>query len=368
MSTESQPATETKPNGSNGQVKKEKKLVIAFLYNVRHIYPDPNDARSQLESDFDDPETIEHMIKHLQNCGYEVLPIEANEQAYLKLFENRKKIDMVFNFAEGIYGKDREAQMPAMLEMLQLPYTGSSPLTHALGLHKAKAKEILSQRKLPVLPDQLFRTGKERLKTELKFPLIIKPVSQGSSAGITNKSVVVDEKDLRKQVEMSIKNFNQMALVEPYLTGREFSVAMIGNPPKILPIIESDHSVLPTDFTKIDSLEVKWYFEEQSKVEHLICPAKIDDQFRNKLEYICYGVWNALDVKDWCRIDIRCDEENNPYVLEINMPCGLLPPEVSTTSYFPLAARAAGIEYETVLKMIIEAALKRYRARNRLLH
>jgi len=351
-----------------GVKKINKKITVAFVYNVRHKYPNPNDPRSQIESDFDDPETIDNMIKHLQNCNYNVIPIEANKEAYLKLYAYRKEIDIVFNFAEGIYGKDREAQLPAMLEMLQLPYTGSSPLTHALALHKAKTKEILQAYNIPVLGHQIFKTGKEKLNDKFEFPVIVKPNSQGSSAGITNKSIVVNEEQLRSQVKTIVKVFKQEALVEPYLTGREFSIGMIGNPPKILPAIESDHDSLPDNLSKLDSLEVKWYFEEESKNEHLICPAKITPKFKKQLENICLAVWKALDVHDWCRIDIRCDSNDNPYVLEINMPVGLLPPEVSTTSYLPLAARKAGIDYEELLKIIINSAIKRNKSTQRYMH
>ncbi|MCM8787553.1 MAG: ATP-grasp domain-containing protein [Candidatus Omnitrophica bacterium] len=336
------------------------KKYIAFLYNIRHKYPKLNDARTQLETDFDDPETIMIIIKHLKGCGFRVLPIEANRKAYLKLYRNRNKILLAFNYSEGIYGSDRESHIPSMLEMLQIPYTGSTPLTQALVLNKAKAKEILSANNIPVLPHQLFKNNKEKLNKNLKFPLIVKPVAQGSSSGITNKSVVFNKKQLRRQISFIIETFNQEALVESYLSGREFSVAMLGNPPKILPIIESCHKLLPKGYFHIDSLEVKWLFEEESEFNHLICPAKISKKFKRKIEKICYDVWKALNVRDWCRIDMRCDRKNNPYVLEVNSPPGIIPPEVSNMSYFPLAARAAGMSYKKLLRKIINLAFKRY--------
>ena len=142
-------------------------------------------------------------------------------------------------------------------------------------------------------------------------------------------------------------------------------MAMLGNPPKILPIIEVNHSTLPKKFIPIDSFEVKWIYEEnEGGHEHFICPAKIDKDLKNKLEKICYQAWEVLNVKDWCRIDIRWDEKQNPYFLEINIPAGLIPPEVSTTSYFPLAGRIAGIDYKTLLKTIINSAFKRYEIRS----
>lgn len=338
-----------------------KKLTIGFLYNVRHHYPNPQDFRIQLEADFDDPETTKNQIKHLQNCGYQVIPIEADEKAYFKLAKNKKKIDLAFNLAEGLYGKDREAHLPAILEMLKIPYTGSSPLTEGLVLDKAKTKDILISKKISTLNYQLFFSGEEPLDKKLQFPLIIKPMAQGSSAGITNKSVIYNERSLRFQVKKMIKAFQQPALVESFLAGREFSVAMLGNPPKILPVIESDHSILPKKYLPLDSLEVKWIFEEENNSNYLTCPAKLDPLLKKKIEKICLDTWNALNILDWCRIDIRCDEKENPYVLEVNSPPGILPPEVSTTSYFPLAARSAGMSYEQLLQTIINTAFERYK-------
>ena len=336
------------------------KKTIAFLYNVRHRYPDPDDSRTQLEADFDDPPAIKIMIKHLKNCGYNVLAIEADEKAYFKLFKNRKKITLAFNYSEGIYGHDREAHLPAMLEMLQIPYTGSSPLTQAIGLNKIKTKEILETHGVPVLPHQVFRTGKEKLEKNLYFPLIIKPIAQGSSAGITDASVVTNQSGLKKQVQFIIKTFREPAFVEPFLAGREFSAGMLGNPPKILPIIESDHRKLPKKYLPMDSLEVKWLFEEETKDSNLVCPAKIDQRLKEKIKKICLEVWHALEIKDWCRIDLRANQNGQLFVLEVNSPAGLIPPEVSLSSYFPLAARTAGLDYQQLLKTIINAAQKRY--------
>lgn len=334
---------------------------LAFLYNVRHVYPDSVDPRVQLEADFDDPRTIEWIIKHLNNLGFKkIIPIEANEEAYLKLYEYKGEIDLVFNFAEGLRGKDRECHLPAMLEMLGLPYTGCSPLSSALILNKAAAKDILKCSGIPVLPHQIMKTGKETLDSALKFPLIVKPIAQGSSAGITNKSVVNSEEELRAQADFIIEHFEQEALVEPFLTGREFSVPMLGNPPEILPIIESDHSALPAGYNPLDSLEVKWVVEEQTGGANFICPARIDAVLENKIKEICFIAWKALSVNDFCRVDIRCDKEGNPFVLEVNSPAGLIPPEVSVTSYFPLSARKAGMDYEQVLKRILQVACARY--------
>lgn len=339
----------------------QNKMNLVLLYNQRHVYPDPNDYRNQLEADFDDPETTRWQIKHLKNLGFNVIPIEANEKAYFKLYRLKEKIDLVLNLSEGIYGRDRESHLPAILEMLQIPYTGCSPMVEGIILNKAKTKDILKANNIPTLPYQIFDNKNFNLDSHLKFPLIIKPIAQGSSAGITQQSVVFDKKSLKKQVEKIISSFNQPVLAEPFLEGREFSIALLGNPPQILPIIEPDHSVLPKNYLPFDSLEVKWYFEEENKgVNYLICPAKINKKLKNKLEEIALKTWRALGIEDWCRIDIKCDKNENPYVLEVNSPPGIIPPEVSSTSYFPLAAKAAGIDYEKLLKILISQAAKRY--------
>lgn len=338
-----------------------KKLQIAFLYNLRHKYPDPKNPVTHKEADYDDPQTIQAIVKHLETCGYYVLPIEANENAYLTLYKNRKRIALAFNYSLGINGKDRYAHIPAMCEMLKIPYTGSSPITQALVMNKYRTKQTLSANGIPTLPCQLFEQSADLQTCPLTFPLIVKPVAQGSSAGITNDSVVLDIHSLQRQVEFIIKTFNEPALVEPFLTGREFSVAMIGNPPKILPIIEADHSALPKGYLPLDSLEVKWIIEEQPESNHLICPARLEKKLQESLTRIALRVWESLGILDWCRMDIRCDNEQNPYVLEVNSPPGMIPPEISISSYLPFAARAAGMDYNSLLTAVINAAQERYK-------
>ena len=336
-----------------------KNITLAFLYNVRHQYPDLKNRYLQFEADFDDQATIDKIIWYLRKVVKRVIPIEANEKAYLELYEKRKKIDLVFNYSEGIFGKDRYAQIPAMLEMLQLPFTGSSPLTQSLVLRKPKMKEILMAYKIPTLPFQLFKNGNEKLNSDLKFPLIVKPCARGSSAGIMNSSIVNDLKSLKTRINWIIKTFNEPALVEPLLAGREFSVPLIGNPPRVLPFVEPNHKLLPKEYLPIDSFEVKWFVEEQAETNHLTCPAKVDQKLKDRVSEICLAAWKALEINDWCRMDVRCDMKNQPYILDVNSPPGLMPPEISVTSYLPLSARSASISFQELLDLVISTAMKR---------
>lgn len=336
---------------------------VAFLYNTRRTYPDPDDTASQKETDFDDPETIRHIGAHLEACGYRVIPVEADERAYAQLYRRRSEIDIALNYSMGIHGAARYAQIPAMLEMLRIPYTGSDPLTQGLVLNKAMLEKALSADGVPVPRSQLFRGAAEELRPGLEYPLMVKPVAQGSSAGITSRSIVKDASGLRDRVADIVRAFGEPALVQPFLEGREFSVPMLGNPPRILPFIEPDFNKLPPGFLPIDSIEVKWFFEEQSAENHLTCPADLSEGERLRIEAVLRAAWDCLGIRDWCRIDVRCDRGGRPFVLDVNSPPGIIPPEASMTSYFPLSARAAGMSYDRLLTDVIETARARCGAR-----
>jgi D-alanine-D-alanine ligase len=227
-------------------------------------------------------------------------------------------------------------------------------------MNKGRLKEILKANGLPTTNGQVFYEVSDKLRKGFEFPLIVKPVARGSSAGINNNSVVHNTKDLKRQVAYVLKLFGEPALVEPFLSGREFSIPLIGNPPKMLPPVEPNFKKLPKRFNALDSLEIKWVFEEAGEGEdHLLCPAPLDGKTKKRLEEICFGVWEALQIRDWCRMDVRTNG-SQMYVLDVNSPPGMIPPEVSMSSYMPLSARAAGMDYEGLLRMVIGAAKKRY--------
>jgi D-alanine-D-alanine ligase len=337
-------------------------MKIALTFNIRHAKPSLKNRQAIEEAEFDEPSTIKGISRALKKLGHKVFLVEANENAYLKFKKLKSKIDLVFNIAEGIYGRDREAQIPAMLEMLKIPYVGSNPLTQAICLNKARTKEILLFHNIPTANFQLFKTDKEKIKKDLKFPLIVKPNQEGSSKGIFQNSFVRNEKDLRKKLREVIRNLNQPALVEEFLEGREFTVGLIGNNPvEILPPVELNFSVLPKNFIPMDSYEVKWLVDNpKSKIKTVICPAKIEKKLWEKIKEICLKTKEFLEILDWCRIDLRLDKNGVPNVLEVNQIPGIIP-DPKENGRFPLAARAAGYSFEKMLKKIIKSALKRYK-------
>ena len=332
---------------------------IALTYNLRKVRNIKKDKKVIENIDFDDPKTILGIKKALESLGHKVFLIEADENAYLKFKRLKNKIDLVFNYSEGIYGKDREAQIPAMLQMLQIPYTGGSPLSYALGLNKVKTKEILAYHKIPTPTWQVFKTGKEKIDRQLKFPLLAKPQSEGSSKGIFAKNLVFNEKQLRKIVKELLKEYNQPVLVEEFLEGREFTVGVLGYPPKVLPIIEVRFDDLPKGMPKFDHFEAKWIYDNPKfKADPLICPAQISKKLKNEIEQNVLKAFEVLELADWARFDLRLDKKGRPNILEVNCPAGLNP-DPKENSRFPRAARVAGLTFPQLLQAIINSAVKR---------
>lgn len=336
-----------------------KNKYLAFVYNVRHSYPNLNKPETFLETDFDDQETIDAFIGHLQKLGFNVLPIEANLEAEKILKKNKDKIALVFNYSEKIVGLSPKTFMAEVYEKLKIPFTGCTNSTQKLIMNKVKMTEYLLKKGVTTLPSQLFTNSRQKLSSEMYFPLIVKPISEGSSAGITNKSVVTNDRELRKQVDFVIKTFDGYAMVEPFLSGREFSVGMVGNPPKLMPIIEPNHSKLPKGYYPLDSLEVKWIFEEEIGANYFDCPAKVDSKLKKTILGECLKTWKALKIQEFCRIDLRMNGGDSVYVLDVNSPPGLIPPEITETGYLPYAAGVNGISYDELLLKIISSAVTR---------
>lgn len=317
-------------------------------------------TKADTYAEWDTEETILAVKAALEEY-HTVTLIEANEQAYLHFLQT--KPDIVFNIAEGYTGVSREAQIPAMLEMLQIPYTGSDPLTLAICLDKARTKEILSYYNIPTPKFFLAEEPDAIYEHALQLPCIVKPLYEGSSKGIYNSSVVRSTKELYDQVDFVIHEYQQPALVEEFLDGREFTVALLGNVPsvQVLPIIELKFDSLPPNVNPIYSYEAKWIWDTaENPIDVHECPAKIDESLQSEIEKICRKSFHVLRCRDWCRIDIRLDEKGRPNVLEINPLPGILPnPEEH--SCFPLAARKAGMTYNEMINNVLKMALKRYK-------
>ncbi len=328
---------------------------VGLSFNLKN--PMPSSGGDDLFAEWDDQETIEAVRAALARRHHVTL-IEGNEDA----FENFRTLrpDIVFNMAEGIHGSSRESQIPAMLEMLRIPYTGSDPLTLALCLDKSRAKEILQFHGIPTAPFAVVEDSK-RMHGLPPFPLIVKPLYEGSSKGIVNDALVRSPKQLREQVSRILTQYQQPALVEKFLPGREFTVALLGNGPavQVLPIVEIQLEQLPGDMNPIYSYEAKWIWDTVERpMKIFTCPAKVSVALRKKIEAISQKAFQALRCRDWCRIDIRLDEFGEPHVLELNPLPGILP-NPDANSCLPKAARTAGFSYEKLIHRVLEIACRR---------
>jgi D-alanine-D-alanine ligase len=285
-------------------------------------------------------------------------------EADLSSFEKLKNLgpDIVFNIAEGFFGESREAQIPAMLDMLQIPYTGSDPLTLATCLDKARTKEILSYYNIPTAPFFIANEIDQIKNLILTFPLFVKPVWEGSSKGIFTSSFVNNTKELSEQVERIIAEYSQPALIEEFLFGREFTVAILGNgdEAEVLPIVEIDYKDFPEGFIPIYSYEAKWILDtKENPLDVFSCPAKLNPALETKIRQVALNAYKTLRCRDWSRIDIRMNADNVPNIIEINPLPGILP-DPKENSCFPKAARTAGISYDEMLNKVLLAAARRY--------
>jgi D-alanine-D-alanine ligase len=335
---------------------------VALTFNMKRGETDepqepPGSGYSDSQAEWDAPETIEAVEKALSE-RHEVIPIDAGGDAYGTL--QKVHPDIVFNIAEGSNGPCREGYIPSILEHLKIPYTASDPLTLNICLDKARTKEILSYHGLPtsrfrIVGDHDFSFN------SLHYPLMVKPLYEGSSIGIRNNSLVKTSEEMREQVLWLLNNYNEPALVEEFLPGREFTVAMLGNGSEArpLPIVEILFDSLPAGVNPIYSYEAKWIWDQSSNPLKIFeCPAKLSPELQREIESSCIRAYNILRCRDWCRIDVRLDGSGRPHIIELNPLPGILPrPE--DNSCFPKAARAAGMNYNQLVNTVLDIACKR---------
>lgn len=310
-------------------------------------------------AEWDTAETIEAVRAALAQL-HTVTLVEADDHAYNKLSALRP--DIVFNLAEGFGGVSREAQIPSILEFLRIPYTGSDPLTLATCLDKARTKEVLKHYGIPTPHFSLISEMLELAGAYVKYPSIVKPLHEGSSKGIRNASVVRTWDELWKEVHAVIDTYSQPALVEEYLEGNEYTVAMLGNGDdvRVLPIVELNFDHLPPGVQRIYSYEAKWVWDRsESPLEIFECPARMSAALQHEIETLCRRAFAVLRCKDWCRIDVRLDAAGKPNILELNPLPGILP-KPEDNSCFPKAARTAGLSYAQLIQTVLHAAAERY--------
>ena len=345
------------------------------------------DAPLDRTAELDSAQTIETLRQAIASHGHDVVLIEADIEAYEQL--RRSGVDLVFNISEGTHGEDRESQLPAMLEMLGIPYTGSGPLALALCLNKGKAKEILSWHGIPTPPFRVASRPEDLDGFACPFPLIVKLLHEGSSMGLSYDAVVETPEALARRVAYVTQAYEQPAIVEQFIEGREFTVPVLGNPPPhALPVIEvffkgprpitlfqPDDPIIrryaqarghriaePIQYRLSEDSERIWMRTDGGgeidipiSLTTSTCPAEIPTDLTKALQETAVRAFIALECRDWGRIDMRVGADGVPQVLELNPIAGIDP-----TYWLPRSAAAAGMDYATLIGAIIQAACDRY--------
>lgn len=330
---------------------------IGIAYNIREGSPDRQNLPEDFDEEFDSPATIDAIAGVLEGAGHQVIRLGFGRKLLGSLLDDPP--DMVFNIAEGLEGRNRESQIPALLEMLSIPYTGSDALSLGLTLDKDLAKRVVASRGLPTPLHFTVGDGRPIEKRDLDgmtFPLIVKPADEGSSKGIRLNSRAGSIGEVNLQVRRLFETYGGPVLVEEFLAGDEFTVGVIGNdPPAVLGVMMIRHRTLPPqDF--LYSLEVKRDWENQ--VEYL-CPPPVSGDLLSEISKLALGVYDALGCRDVSRIDIRL-RDGRPHFLEVNPLPGLSPEYGDLV----IMSRLMGWSYEQLIMEILKGASQRVSPRS----
>lgn len=322
---------------------------IGLTFDTRDDYQfkegDPLDANAE----FDHLATIDVIAGAFESLGYKVKRI-GNVYNLIENLEHLN-VDIVFNIAEGYQGRNREAQVPILLEMKGIPYVGSDALTLSLTLDKIMAKKVFRACGIPTPQFIEVKDAGRISEDHLRFPLIVKPRFEGSSKGLDEQARVDSCDELINRSQYIIKTYKQPVLVEEFIKGYEFTVAIIGNqPPTVLAPVQvkiDGRFDLGEDFYTFGRIS-------SPQLEY-VCPAAITAELEDKLKDLARQTYEAVDCRDFGRVDFRVDEKNNPYVLELN-PL----PSLSVEDIFMLLSKIMKISYPQMLERILISALKRY--------
>ncbi|MHB1843936.1 MAG: D-alanine--D-alanine ligase family protein [Deltaproteobacteria bacterium] len=329
-------------------------LRVGFSFNVKRVIPS-GESGEDSEAEYDSPKTLQAIREAIVSHGHEVVDLEATSELPQRLAAN--PVDLVFNIAEGFKGRNREAQVPAVLELLDIPYTGSDPAALSIALDKALAKKMVRQHGILTPDFVVMQSGKERLPKELRFPVIVKPVAEGSSKGVFGKSVVQTEPELRELARELAARYRQPALVESYIGGREFTVGLLGERrPKVLPVMEV--VFLGDDPTPVYDFGTKLDWSRRVRYD---APAKLEPAQQREIERAARAVFMALGCRDVSRVDFRMDLQGKLYFLECNPLPGLTP----GWSDLVLIAQAGGLSYRDLIGEILAGGIRRYQERER---
>lgn len=319
-------------------------MKFGLTFDLRSWYLDRGFSMEET-AEFDKQETVDAIENALRNMGHETELI-GNAFQLIEALAAGKKWDIVFNIAEGLYGDGRESVVPAILDQYRIPYVFSGPVIMGVALNKHMAKLVVAEAGVPVSPGCIISETREIDNCRLEYPLFVKPVSEGTGKGITSRSLVNSPAELREMCEWIIKEFHQPALVEEYLPGREFTVGITGNG-KDTRVIGGMEVICADNLPY--SVEVKENYQD-------FCTYKpLSDDILDDCKSVTLRAWRALNAVDGGRIDLKADRNGQLCFIEANPLAGLNP----VHSDLPILARFYGIQYQKLMEMIVNAAIRR---------
>lgn len=322
---------------------------ICIVYNLkRKVESEVEDEQAE----YDDFSTVTSIQKVFEKNGYITELVEENEN----IAENFKKAhpDVIFNIAEGTAGRSREGQVPALAEILNIPCSGSDATTLCIALDKALTKRIVSTYQVKSPDSVIISSEKDIDECNLNFPLIVKPLAEGSSKGISDISIVKNKAELKKLALANVVTYGERMMAEEYIKGREFTVGIVGNGSDtfVFTPMEIIFRKPTQDEFCVYSFNVK---KDYKKFIEYKCPPEMDMSIINKMKENALKVFNALECKDFARVDFRTDKNGEPYFIEINPLPGLAP----SYSDFPMLAEFCGLDYEAIVMKVLDSTLKR---------
>ncbi len=346
---------------------------VALLANLQKNAPVLPNMSPDMWDDLDSEATIAAIKEALESKGHQVTFLEGDHTLFNNLVQ--LKPDICFNICEGHFGDARESQVPGILEMLRIPYTGSQVLTLALTLDKPMTKRILTYHGLPTPPFQVFERVTEPLNDDLAFPLFVKPSREGTGMGVSAENIIRDETELRTQLRRLFDQYDQPVLAETFIDGREITVGVIGNltSPVAWRVPEDEDAPrvsrglhcfppLEVDLSRY-SEEEGGVYTSRMKTElahefHYLCPAPLTEDQIEELNWLTAATFRVTGCQDVARVDFRLDasDNNKPYILEINPLPGLN----AEYSDLCIEAKADGWSYAELVNRILDEAIARY--------
>jgi len=332
---------------------KDKNVLVGIAYNA---YDPLTGRKIERASEESVEETAKEVLTAVTELGYTafILPLHKSFMRFLNRVKDLNA-DIIINLCEAFAGYPQlESNVAAAFELLGVPFTGNDSRTLALCLNKFKTKAVLKSYGLPTAPAKLVDSPDA--KVDIPFPVIVKPNAEDASLGITPDSVVSDQAGLEKQVQRILDVYEEPALVEAFIEGREFNVAILDNSkPEPLPVSEIDFTKMPEGQSHILGYAAKWLTDDILYTSSPpVCPAAVEDPLKTKLQETAIKAFLACECRDYARVDFRVDKKGRPYILEVNPN-----PDISLNAGYARALAAAGIDYKNFWKMMIEKALAR---------